>query len=258
MPPACPSCSRPGLRPLGIGSERVEAAVKRLWPDARVRRMDSDTMRRREDYEETLSAFGRRDFDVLVGTQMIAKGLDFPRVTVVGIISPDQGLSMPDFRAAERTFQLIAQVAGRAGRGERPGRIVIQTCLPEEPAIALASRHDFEAFAAREGAVRKKLGHPPYSRQIRVVCEDEDGKRAEAEAERLVEEVRRAVAGGAEVLGPAPAAIALLRGRHRWNLMVRAPLAGDGLERARARLVELAATITRPQVAIDVDPVSML
>jgi primosomal protein N' (replication factor Y) len=171
-PEACPTCSSPMLRFLGAGSERIEAELARLLPHARVRRMDSDTMRRREDYEETLGAFGAGEIDCLVGTQMIAKGLDFPRVTLVGIVNADGALHLPDFRAAERTFQLIAQVAGRAGRAALPGRIVVQTLFPDHPAIQLAARHDHAAFAEAESALRAELDYPPHAALVRVLFED--------------------------------------------------------------------------------------
>jgi primosomal protein N' (replication factor Y) len=257
IPRGCPTCSRPGLIPYGAGAERVESELKRLLPDARVRRMDSDTMRRREDYEETLGAFGQREIDVLVGTQMIAKGLDFPNVTVVGIVSPDQGLDLPDFRARERTFQLIAQVAGRAGRGERPGRIVVQTERPDDAAIRLAARHDFLGFAVFEDGERRRERQPPYARLIRVLFEDEDEARAAATAVRFGDAVCAATGPDVEILGPGPAAIELLRGRHRHNMLVRAPVDSVGIERAKEVLIELAASTSRTHVAIDVDPVSM-
>ena len=142
VPKACPACTAPALRFLGAGSQRVEEILRLIAPHARVGRMDSDTMMRREDYEETLGAFGRGELDVLVGTQMIAKGLDFPRVTLVGIVSADASLHQPDFRASERTYQLVSQVAGRAGRADLPGHIVVQTTATEEPAIVHAAAHD--------------------------------------------------------------------------------------------------------------------
>jgi primosomal protein N' (replication factor Y) len=257
IPRGCPTCTRPGLIPYGAGAERVEDELKKLLPELRVRRMDSDTMHRREDYEETLGAFGRREIDVLVGTQMIAKGLDFPNVTVVGIVNPDQGLQLPDFRARERTFQLIAQVAGRAGRGEKPGRIVVQTLVPGEPAIVHAARHDYAGFVAFEDRARRAESNPPYGRLIRVVFEDEDEGRAIATAAEFAEKVRAAVGDAVVLKGPHVAALALLRGRHRHNLLVKAPLESPALERAKSVLVELAAATSRTHVAVDVDPISM-
>ena len=258
-PKACPSCTAPGVRLLGIGSERIQDALHTILPEARVARMDSDTMLRRQDYEETLESFGRGEIDILVGTQMIAKGLDFPGVTVVGIVSADSGLHLPDFRAAERTFQLLMQVAGRAGRGDLPGRILVQTHAPEHPSIVLAARHDFVAFAEVEQKLRAELGYPPEGRLIRVVLDDEDEARVRVAGDELAAALGQALQGDpAQVLGPAPAPIAKLRGRHRINLLVKAPAGEESLDRARRALVELTTPISRPRISIDVDPVGML
>ena len=259
VPRGCPGCTRPGLRPLGAGSERVEALLGEMWPEMRVRRMDSDTMRRRQDYEEVLDAFGRHEIDVLVGTQMIAKGLDFPRVTLVGVLSADQALHLPDFRAAERTYQLIAQVAGRAGRAELPGRIVVQTVAPEHPAVRRAAHADFEGFVREEDELRQELGYPPHGRLIRIVFEDENPSRVEAAGEELAEKLRERFEGTPlSVLGPAPAPISLVRGRHRRHLILKAPLGAREFDEAREELLTLTAKISRPRVTIDVDPMSML
>ena len=258
-PRACPSCTRPGLRYLGLGSERVEESLAAALPGARVARMDSDTMRRPEDYERVLEAFGRGEYDVLVGTQMIAKGLDFPGVTLVGIVSADSALHLPDFRAAERTFQLLSQVAGRAGRGEQPGEIVVQTRTPDHPAIQCASQHDYEAFARGELQEREDLGYPPFGRLIRAVFEDRD-ERAVDEASEACAELLREHLEPAEalVLGPAPAAVSQVRGRHRAHLLVKAAEANSTFSRARAILARFAEEHARPRLSIDVDPVSML
>ena len=259
-PKACPACTAPGLRMLGSGAEQVERALRRVFPDARVLRMDSDTMHRREDYERSLEAFGRGDVDLLVGTQMIAKGLDFPRVTVVGIVSADTSLHLPDFRAAERTFQLISQVAGRAGRGELAGRIFVQTQAPEHPAIRRAATHDFEAFARDEVELRRELGYPPAGRLLRLVLEDEDEDRVDRTAAALGERLEQVVGERhVPVLGPAPAPMALLRGRHRRHLLVKAP-PGPGdqvLPALRRAAVEFAAEARGTKVVVDVDPVSL-
>ncbi len=261
-PRACPTCSAPALRFLGLGSERVEEALRELLPTARVARMDSDTMLRREDYERTLDAFGRGELDVLVGTQMIAKGLDFPRVTVVGVISADSALHLPDFRAAERTFQLLSQVAGRAGRGELAGEIVVQTQAPEHPAIRLAATHDFEAFAAREDLLRAELGYPPHGRLVRAVLEDEEEERVLAAGDELAAELRPLLAGTPlGLLGPAPAPLARVRGRHRRHLLLKSPpgaASGTALDAALEHLCAFSAQRARPRISIDVDPVSML
>ena len=258
-PRECPSCTAPALRFLGVGSERVEDVMRELFPAARVGRMDSDTMLRREDYEETLAAFGRGELDVLVGTQMIAKGLDFPRVTVVGIISADSTLHLPDFRAAERTFQLVSQVAGRAGRGKLAGHIVIQTVAPEHPAVVQAARHDYATFARLESGFRAELGYPPHGRLLRVVLEDEDEERAREAAERIAVALRALEdSHPIQVLGPMPAPLAVVRRRHRMHILVKGGEQDPGIPAARSVLVELAAGTSRPRVAIDMDPVGML
>ncbi|MEC7231704.1 MAG: primosomal protein N' [Planctomycetota bacterium] len=257
IPKVCPSCTAPALRFLGAGSQRVEEILSAVVPQAKVGRMDSDTMMRREDYEETLSAFGRGELDVLVGTQMIAKGLDFPKVTLVGIVSADASLHQPDFRAAERTYQLVSQVAGRAGRADLEGHIVVQTTATDEPAIIHAAKHDFDSFALGEDRSRMEHGYPPYRRLLRVVWEDEDESRVQEASARaaavLREELRE---HDVEVLGPAPAPMAMLRGRHRRHVLLKAKLTGQGLSRARAILANL--QTQRPRTAIDVDPVSMM
>ncbi len=258
-PQQCPQCTAPKLRFLGAGSERIEGALGMLLPEARVARMDSDTMLRREDYEAVLERFGRHEIDVLVGTQMIAKGLDFPKVTLVGIVSADGSLYQPDLRAAERTFQLLAQVAGRAGRSDLAGRIVVQTATPAHPAITFAARHDYEGFAAAELRQRQELGYPPYGRLLRAVFEDQDADRAAAGARACAEALRTAgLDPGAVLLGPAEAPIARLRGRHRQHLLVKAPAGAPVLGRLRDRLLAWAEANPRPRTIVDVDPASLL
>jgi len=259
VPGACPTCSRPGLRPVGVGSERVEAELGRLLPGARIARMDSDSMKRREDYENTLAAFERHELDVLVGTQMIAKGLDFPRVTLVGILSADQALGLPDFRSEERTFQLIAQVAGRAGRGTLRGRVVIQTTAPEHPAILLGARGDYLAMARQLEHARRELGYPPFGRLCRVVFEDRDARRGAETAERIAEVLRaRFASGPLRIDGPGPAPLELVRGRHRWHLQVKGPTDEDAFVELLPVLQDEARRETRTEVRVDVDPVAMM
>ena len=258
-PRECPACTRPGLRYLGLGSERVEESLAELLPEARVARMDSDSMRRPEDYDRVLTAFGAGELDVLVGTQMIAKGLDFPNVTLVGIVSADGALHLPDFRASERTFQLLSQVAGRAGRGAEAGEIVVQTRTPEHPAIVRAASHDFEGFAAAELGLREELGYPPHGKLIRAVFEDEDEARCREASQACADIVREHVSPAQVlVLGPAPAPIAQLRGRFRQHFLLKAPESNSGLAHARAILARFADEHARPRLAVDVDPVSML
>ncbi|QDU69679.1 replication restart helicase PriA [Engelhardtia mirabilis] len=259
VPRNCPTCSAPGGRMIGAGSERVERTLRKLFPSARVARMDSDTMHRREDYERTLSAFGSGELDFLVGTQMIAKGLDFPRVTVVGIVSADTSLHLPDFRSAERTFQLISQVAGRAGRADLAGHIVVQTENPEHPAVRFAARHDFTSFAEAELVSRRELGYPPFGRILRAVFEDEDGSKAASVADSACQALHAALDGtDAVVLGPAPAPMSLVRGRYRHHLLVKTPVGSARFATARELLLELAESTARPRIGVDVDPMGML
>jgi len=220
--------------------------------------MDSDTMRRNEDYEVTLEAFGRGELDILVGTQMIAKGLDFPRVTLVGIVSADTGLHLPDFRAAERTFQLLAQVAGRAGRSSLGGRIVIQTEAPDHPAVVYATLHDYDGFAVQEEKIRQQLSYPPYGRLIRVIFEHERLEAVESCAAALGTALREGLKTvKAAILGPAIAPFAQLRGKHRHHLMLKLR-DEEAAETATSLLRKLAAAEKTVSVKVDVDAVSML
>src|ERR1700728_131129 len=173
LPDKCPVCGKK-LSLFGLGTQRVEEELARKMPDLRFARVDSDSMRTFKDYESTLSKFAKGELHVILGTQMIAKGLDFPNVTLVGVISGDTALALPDFRAGERTFQLITQVAGRAGRGDSAGRVVLQTFLPDDPTIQFAIKQDFTGFAKTELGHRREVGLPPYARMVRVVLRDQD------------------------------------------------------------------------------------
>lgn len=260
LPPECPECKAPQLSQRGTGTQKLEEQVRGLFPGTRVARMDTDTMRTRGSHERTLDAFRARELDILVGTQMIAKGLDFPDVMLVGVVNADAALHLADFRAAERTCQLVTQVAGRSGRGALGGRVVVQTSTPEHPAIRSAGRHDYEAFVRHELPIREALMYPPYGCVIRFVVRSHREEAASAWAGTLADRLRAAVIAAGEgmrVLGPAPAPIARLRDRFRWHLQVH------GLDGERLRDLVLKATAglrTPDDVAwiIDVDPVEML
>ncbi|NLC55591.1 MAG: primosomal protein N', partial [Armatimonadetes bacterium] len=183
-PATCPQCQGDRLRPFGLGTERVEAEVQACFPTARLLRMDRDTTAAKDAHVRLYRAFRSKEAEILIGTQMVAKGLDFPGVTLVGVVAADAGLNVPDFRAAERTFQLLTQVAGRAGRGDRPGEVLIQTFNPEHYAIVAASQHDFEAFYAREVDFRRELGYPPFGALVNLLATDVDPAAAEARAGR--------------------------------------------------------------------------
>jgi primosomal protein N' (replication factor Y) (superfamily II helicase) len=252
----CPACG--GLRlGVGVGTEQVEAAVRSLFPRARVARLDRDAVSTADDTAAVLARFANRELDVLVGTQMVTKGHDFPGVTLVGVVLADTALALPDFRAAERTFQLLAQVAGRAGRGADAGRVLVQTFNPRTPAVACAVSHDYAAFAEGELERRRSLGYPPFSRMMAVRVEgSEAGARRTAEA--LAQAARPALGGEVAMLGPAPAAIERLRGRHRWHLLFRA----DGPRSLFRVHAALAPAALRPPggaaIRFDMDPYSML
>jgi primosomal protein N' (replication factor Y) len=260
VPAACPSCGGLSLGAWGAGTEQVEAALRRLLPSARVARMDRDTTSRKGALRTLLTAWENRDYDILVGTQMITKGHDVPGVTLVGVLLADLSLNLPDFRSSERTFQLLTQVAGRAGRGARPGRVIVQTLQPAHFSLQCATHHDYRAFAEHELAARRELGYPPFARLVQIRCEGERAEVTERLARVIAERLRQAAPKGVGVLGPTPAPIERLRRRFRWQLLVRgrngaavraAARAGRDAVRREARAADV-------RVIVDVDPYSML
>ncbi len=268
LPESCPSCGdRGSLHLLGHGTERLEEGMLSLWPSLRVDRMDSDTTRSRSSHRRILDRFRTGEVDVLVGTQMVAKGHDFPRVTLVGVLHADSALHMPDFRASERTFQLISQVAGRAGRGDRPGRVLVQTWHPKHHAIQLAMEHDFDSFADREMRLRQGLWYAPFARlaMFRVSARQERTGQVAAMLcrDRVETAAREVVTGPAQlrVMGPSPSPVYKARGRFRWQVMVKA-CDHRTLSRLLARLSLLVDEIKKQgdsaRLVIDRDPVSML
>lgn len=256
-PPACPSCGTLQLHYGGIGTERLEREVELAFPNRVVRRMDSDTMRRPGSHETVLSAFKAGEVDILLGTQMIAKGLDFPNVTLVGVVNADTGLHMPDFRAAERTFQLVAQVAGRTGRGERPGQVLVQTCCPDVPAIARAANHDYEGFVATELPQRQLLGLPPFGRLARLIARGRDQEAVKSYMEGLAVALRGGASASIRVLGPAPTPVLKIRNLYRYHVRLLAPSSKPIQDLLHT--VPLSWPVPNGvELAIDVDPVSML
>jgi primosomal protein N' (replication factor Y) len=257
IPPRCPSCKQDELEGLGTGTERVESVVRELFPGARVARLDRDTTDgQRDQLEKLLARVHQREIDILVGTQMVTKGHDFGGVTLVGVLQPDQGMHLPDFRAAERTFQLLEQVAGRAGRGDRPGRIVVQTYCPEHPAIQFLRNHDYEGFVRDELARRESASYPPFSRMIALRLDGRHEASVRAAATDAAARARAQGGAAVQVLGPAEAPIARLRGRSRYQIWLAGTDRGKLLAAARA-----AAQVTLPRdlrLAIDVDPQSVL
>jgi primosomal protein N' (replication factor Y) len=244
------------MHELGVGTERLEAVVKQLFPDAITARMDADTMAERGAHERVLAAFRKRHIDVLIGTQMIAKGLDFPDVTLVGVVSADTGLFVPDYRAAERTFQLLSQVAGRAGRADKPGTVIFQTYCPDNYAVAAAAKLDFDSFVQQELRFRKETGYPPFSRLIRVLAEAATENEAQAVLQQACEPAR--ALEGVDVLGPAPAVIGKVKDRWRWHMLAKCSTA-DAFARAMQALGTVEDRATRTcRVTLDVDPGSLM
>ena len=220
----CPSCSSARIRYLGGGTERVEREVKERFPALRVARLDRDIVERRGAAERVLDAFQAGQTDVLVGTSLVAKGLDVPNVTLVGVVSADVSLNLPDERAAERTYQLLAQAVGRAGRGDRPGMAIIQSYQPEHPAIRAVAEDDAAAFYDAELDLRRRFGSPPYGRLVKLTCAVQDRAAAESTARSMADDLRaRAAERGSDavVIGPAPAYIARRADRWRWNVVLR-------------------------------------
>jgi primosomal protein N' (replication factor Y) len=257
VPTKCPLCAGPYLEQTGFGTERIEAEVKRVCSGARVARLDRDAVRRRGSLDALLSRFRDGSIDVLVGTQMIAKGHDFPRVTLVGVISADVGLGLADFRASERTFQLLTQVAGRAGRGEQAGEAIVQTLYPTHYSVQLACRQDYQAFYEREVHFRRSMRYPPFVSMINVVVRARTFAGAMDDASDIVERLRQAEAErGCRVLGPAPAPLGKLRGEYRAQLLIK------GTNRKRMREALMSVLAERPDLArrtvVDVDPLSVL
>jgi len=258
VPKTCPECRDPAIRYAGMGTEKVEAAIEKAFPKARVQRMDSDVMTRKTLYREILGAFRVGKIDILVGTQMIAKGLHFPNVTLVGIIYADMALHLPDFRAGERTFQLLVQVAGRAGRGDVEGEVVVQSFTPFHSAVQYARHHDFVGFYESEIEFREQLKYPPISRLVCITARSRSETKAQFYAGALARELHKRITGTlAIVAGPNPAPLARIQNLYRFQLMLRTQ-----------HILQLVETLTRVlaelkppddvNVAVDVDPISLL
>lgn len=262
-PDRCPHCREPELEGSGMGTEQVEEAMHRLLPQARIARLDRDSVRKRGVLGKVLESWRAHETDVLIGTQMVTKGHDVPNVTLVGVLLADVALNLPDFRATERTFQLLTQVAGRAGRGEEPGRVIIQTYSPQHYSIRCAAQHDFSRFASLELRYRKKLGYPPFARMVNVRFEGKDGGRVRESAEQFAQLVAAKAprnSKGISILGPAPAPIERIKGRERWQVLLKGEdrlllhsivgqIQDEFLDRERSPHV---------RIVVDVDPYNML
>lgn len=262
-PESCPNCSSPSVHHFGAGTQKVEEETGHFFPTARILRMDSDSTTPRGAHTKMVEAFRKRQVDILIGTQMIAKGLDFPDVTLVGVINADTTLHMPDFRAAERTFQLLTQVAGRAGRGKLPGQALIQTYSAEHYSIAAAAAHDCNRFYHQEMPVRRALSYPPFSHLARLLFTHADEitvKKGAEQAKETLQSILSRQDKDISILGPAPAPLHKIKNRHRWQLVLKAPrrdwlrdLLQEGLS-----LLQKGPTAIKPVINIDINPQGML
>ena len=260
VPMICPNekCRNPAIRFSGTGTQRVEEALAKLFPQARVRRMDSDTMKRKDDYRETLGDFRAGKIDILVGTQMIAKGLHFPNVTLVGIIHADSALHQPDFRAGERTFQLLTQVSGRAGRGDIEGEVFVQAFTPFHPAIQYARRHDYAGFFEQEIEFREQLKYPPANRVALLTLKGRNEDKVKFSAEHLKRELEKALGEFKDLIlaGPAPAPLLKAESFYRHQIMLRAR-AMSKLSQTLAKIIPLFLLPEDVTLTVDIDPVNL-
>jgi len=256
-PSCCPKCSGTKISRFGFGTQRVEEEIGRFFPHARVIRMDRDTTRKRGSHEAILSKFEVGEADILLGTQMVAKGFDFSRVTLVGIISADVALNLPDFRAGERTFNLLTQVAGRTGRGSKGGVVIIQTYNPDHYSILMAKDHDYESFYQQEVAFRRELGYPPFNHLLNLKLEGRNEETVMKVADDLCCSLRIRNEFGYQILGPAPCTLSKIRGRYRWQILVK----GKKPSSLRTLVQEALLSLSIPsqlRLIVDMDPVMML
>jgi primosomal protein N' (replication factor Y) len=260
-PGTCTDCGGPVSIFKGVGTQRVANELTRLFAGIRVLRLDTDATRRRGALEQALETFRHGEADVLLGTQMVAKGLDFPNVTLVGVVNADLGLALPDFRSPERTFQLLTQVAGRSGRGRRPGHVIFQTNRPQHYALTAAAEQEYESFYRQEMAARTDPPYPPHCRLVNLLFDGRHEDRVVAEAERTASflEKRIEVEGApVELMGPAPQPFSRLKGKHRWHITLRGRSHKSLHLLAGAALEKVGDGHESVRVGIDVDPVSLL
>ena len=258
-PKQCPHCGSRFIRYMGSGTELVEAEVQKLWPWIKTDRMDLDTTQNKDAHNQILERFARGETQILIGTQMVAKGLDFPNVTTVGVLMADMILNLPDYTASERTFQLLTQVAGRAGRGDKPGRVIVQTYNPEHYSIESAQQHDYSAFYEKEIQMRELMVYPPFCYMIRILVSDfqPDGllEQMQEMADKIAEQYPTL-----ELLGPSEAPVSIVRKRHRFHLILK----GQYLDLLREaaeygqKFMNLSRKSKTLRILIDVEPSSVL
>lgn len=221
IPNICPQCHSASIRYFGTGTQKVEEELVKHFPHARVLRMDRDTTRRKGSHQRILKQFGKGQADILLGTQMIAKGLDFPKITLVGVLNADSSLNFPDFRSGEKTFQLLTQVSGRAGRGDRPGEVVVQSYNPDHYAIQMAKHHDYDRFFKYEMNYRHRANYPPYYYVTRLSVSHQDERQAWFKIYEMKAEVEKTLSNQAILLGPTPHAIARTQNKYHFQLLIK-------------------------------------
>jgi primosomal protein N' (replication factor Y) (superfamily II helicase) len=259
VPRVCDACEGEYIHYVGLGTEQLEAQLKELFPEMNIARLDRDTTRNRGSFEQVIMEFAAGGIDLLVGTQMIAKGHDFHNVTLVGVVSVDAGLGLPDFRAAERTFQLLTQVAGRAGRGDQPGRVIIQTYHPEHYSLVCARDQNYEEFYKREIVFRRTMHYPPFAALINVLIHDKDRDRANSTAMEFARALRVAASGsGLRVLGPAPAAISRIRSEYRFQVLIKAQSRARAREALDIAMDRVADGHNPRSISVEVDPMNLM
>ena len=259
-PDRCESCGFEAIRFSGIGTQKLEAEVRSLFPRFTCERMDTDTMKKPGSHEETLNRFRNGEIQILLGTQMIAKGLDFPNVTLVGVINADTALHFPDFRAAERTFGLVTQVAGRSGRGVKGGRVLVQTFSPDNKAIMAATQHDYERFVNDEIPLRQQFAYPPFGALTRIVIRSESERLAEEMAKQIADKttaIADELSLQIKVLGPCKATVEKLRGKYRYHMLLRTDV-DAGIQELVARVKKDVVSVDNVQWIVDIDPQDML
>lgn len=259
-PKICPKCGSEYIKYFGVGTQKVESEIKRYFPEARVLRMDVDTTSKRGSHDIIYNSFKNREADILVGTQMVSKGLDFPGVTLVGIIAADQSLNLPDYRSGERTFQLITQVSGRAGRGDEEGKVVVQTYSPEHYSIKSALSYDYEGFFQNEIQIRKSFLYPPFSDLISIVSSSKDEKETIESIQKITESIKTSTSSSSNIflLGPSPAPLSKINSYYRWQLVIKGQL-DDSIKYIVKNIVNNEALYNNNiRVSMDVNPVSLL
>lgn len=259
IPKSCPACSGKKIRYYGTGTQKIEEELKVILPEARVIRMDVDTTRKKGAHEKLLAAFGNKEADILLGTQMIAKGLDFPNITLVGVLNADTSLGLPDFRASERTFQLLTQVSGRAGRADLTGEVIVQTFNPEHYAVQLAKEHDYDRFYQKEMQLRHQGDYPPYYFTILITASHEEELLAAKKMQEIVQEIRPGLQPETIILGPTPKAVARMNNRYYYQTILKYKNEPQLFEKLQKLLNRSQKEITKGlQLSIDSEPMHFI